>query len=127
MSPPSWPDQRAGRGPAAAAAYPDRAATLTPDPAARAQRLLDAARAKRDAGELDAALDLLSAAGAGPPDKFRTAEAERLHGQIALEQRRGHDAARLLIGAARRLETLGAPGRQAPRCAGACANVPMCQ
>ena len=93
-------------GLAAAAAYLDRAATLTPDPAARAQRLLDAARAKRDAGELDAALDLLAAAGAGPPDELRTAEAQRLHGQIALEQRRGHDAARLLIGAARRLDTL---------------------
>jgi hypothetical protein len=46
-------------GMAAAAAFLDRAATLTPDPARRAQRLLDAARAQRDAGALDAALDLL--------------------------------------------------------------------
>ena len=93
-------------GLAAAAAYLDRAATLTPDPSRRAQRLLDAARAKRDAGALDAALDLLAATDAGPPDELRTAEAQHLRGQIALEQRRGHEAARLLIGAARRLEPL---------------------
>ena len=103
--------QSAGRaqargGLAAAAAYLDRAATLTPDPSRRAQRLLDAARAKRDAGALDAALDLLAAADAGPPDELRTAEAQHLRGQITLEQRRGHEAARLLIGAARRLEPL---------------------
>ncbi len=92
----------------AAAAYLDRAAVLTPDPSRRAQRLLDAARAKRDAGALDAALDLLVAADAGPPDELRAAEAQHLRGQVALEQRRGHDAARLLIGAARRLEPLDA-------------------
>ena len=103
--------QSAGRaqargGLAAAAVYLDRAATLTPDPSRRAQRLLDAARAKRDAGALDAALDLLAAADAGPPDELRTAEAQHLRGLITLEQRRGHEAARLLIGAAGRLETL---------------------
>ena len=91
---------------AAAAAYLQGAATLTPDPSRRARRLLDAARAKRDAGALDAALDLLAAADAGPPDELRTAEAQHLRGQITLEQRRGHEAARLLIGAARRLEPL---------------------
>ena len=96
-----------GRGGlAAAAAYLQGAATLTPDPSRRARRLLDAARAKRDAGALDAALDLLAAADAGPPDELRTAEAQHLRGQITLEQRRGHEAARLLIGAARRLEPL---------------------
>jgi DNA-binding CsgD family transcriptional regulator len=95
-------------GLAAAAAYLHRAATLTPDPFRRAQRLLDAARAARDAGALDAALDLLAAADAGPPDVLRTAEAQHLHGQIALEQRRGHEAARLLVGAARQLEPLDA-------------------
>ena len=95
-------------GLAAAAAYLHRAATLTPDPSRRAQRLLDAARAARDAGALDAALDLLAAADAGPPDVLRTAEAQHLRGQIALEQRRGHEAARLLLGAARQLEPLDA-------------------
>ena len=41
-------------GVAAAAAFLESAATLTPDPARRARRLLAAARAKRDAGALDA-------------------------------------------------------------------------
>src|SRR5262249_1829764 len=61
---------------------------------------------RRDAGALDAALDLLAAVDAGPPDELRTAEAQHLRGQITLEQRRGHEAARLLLGAARRLEPL---------------------
>jgi DNA-binding CsgD family transcriptional regulator len=93
-------------GLAAAAAYLHRAATLTPDPVRRAQRLLDAARAARGAGALDPALELLTAADAGPPDEMRVAEAQHLRGQIALEQRRGHEAARLLVGAARQLEPL---------------------
>ena len=53
-------------GLAAAAAFLERAAMLTPEPARRAQRLLAAARAKRDAGALDAALGLLVAVEAGP-------------------------------------------------------------
>ena len=93
-------------GLAAAAAYLHRAATLTPDPVRRAQRLLDAARAARYARALDPALELLTAADAGPPDELRVAEAQHLRGQIALEQRRGHEAARLLVGAARQLEPL---------------------
>src|SRR6185436_8606163 len=92
----------------AAAAFLDRAATLTPEPARRAQRLLAAARAKRDAGALDAALGLLVAVEAGPLDALRTAEVEHLRGQIAFEQRRGSDAAVLLLNAARRLEPLNA-------------------
>jgi DNA-binding CsgD family transcriptional regulator len=93
-------------GMAAAAAFLERAARLTPDPAHRAQRLLAAARARRDAGALDAALGLLVAVEAGPPDALRVAEVEHLRGQIALVQRRGSDAARLLLSAARRLEPL---------------------
>ena len=93
---------------AAAAAFLERAAMLTPEPGRRAQRLLAAARAKRDAGALDAALGLLVAVEAGPLDALRTAEVEHLRGQIALEQRRGSDAGRLLLSAARRLEPLNA-------------------
>ena len=56
---------------------------LTPGPGRRAQRLLAAARAKLDAGALDAALGLLVAVEAGPPDALRTAEliacADRSH------------------------------------------------
>ena len=95
-------------GLAAAAAFLERAAMLTPEPARRAQRLLAAARAKRDAGALDAALGLLVAVEAGPLDALRTAEVEQLRGQIAFDQRRVSDAARLLLGAARRLEPLNA-------------------
>ncbi len=91
---------------AAAAAFLERAATLTPQPARRAQRLLAAARAKRDAGALDAALALLVAVEARPLDAIRTAEVEHLRGQIAFDQRRIPDAARLLLSAARRLEPL---------------------
>src|SRR5262245_3699229 len=93
-------------GLAAAASFLERAAALTPDPARRAGRALDAARAKRDAGALDAALGLLVAVEAGPDDALRTAEVEHLRGQIALDQRRGNDAARLLLSAARRFEPL---------------------
>ena len=95
-------------GLAAAAAFGERAAILTPDPVRRAQRLLAAARAKRDAGALDAALGLLVAVEAGPLGQLQTAEVEHMRGQIALDQRRGSDAARLLLGAARRLEPLNA-------------------
>jgi DNA-binding CsgD family transcriptional regulator len=96
-------------GLAAAAAFLERAAMLTSDPGRRAQRLLAAARATCDAGALDAALGLLVAVEAGPPDALRTAEIEHLRGQIALHQRRSGDGARLLLSAARRLEPLN-PG-----------------
>jgi DNA-binding CsgD family transcriptional regulator len=88
----------------AAAAFLERAAMLTPEPDRRAQRLLAAARTKRQAGALDAALGLLVAVEAGPVDALRSAEVEHLRGQIALEQRRGGDAGRLLASAARLLE-----------------------
>jgi len=80
-------------GMAAAAAFLERAAMLTPDPGRRAQRLLAAARAQHDAGALDAALGLLVGVEAGPPDALRTAEVEHLRGQIAFVQRRGPAAA----------------------------------
>jgi hypothetical protein len=97
---------RGGLG--AAAAFLERAAMLTREPAHRAQRLLAAARAKHQAGSLDAALGLLVAVEAGRLDALRTAEAEYLRGQIAAEQRRSTDGARLLLSAARRLEPLNA-------------------
>ncbi|HEV7449864.1 MAG TPA: AAA family ATPase [Pseudonocardiaceae bacterium] len=95
-------------GLAAAAAFLERAAMLTPEPVRRAQRLLAVARAKRDAGALDAALGLLVAVEAGPPDALQAAEVEHLRGQIAFDQRRGSDAARLLLSAARGLGPLNA-------------------
>jgi DNA-binding CsgD family transcriptional regulator len=95
-------------GLAAAAAFLERAAMLTPDPTGRARRGLTAAWAKRAAGALDAALGLLVAVEAGPLDALSAAEVEQLRGLIALVQRRPRDAARLLLSAARRLEPLDA-------------------
>ena len=97
---------RARGGLAAAAAFLERAAMLTREPVVRARRLLAAARAKSAAGALDEALGLLVTAEAGPLDDRRAAEVEHLRGQFALVQRRGGDAARLLLGAARSLEPL---------------------
>ncbi|KDN21551.1 ATP-binding protein [Amycolatopsis rifamycinica] len=99
---------RARGGLVAAAAFLEQAALLTPEPARRAERELAAAAVKRDAGALGEALGLLDAAEAGPPDAVRAAEAGRLRGQIAFDQRRGGDAARLLLRAAERLTPLDA-------------------
>ena len=57
-------------GLAAAAAFLERAAALTPDPAHRARRALAAAQAKHQAGAPDAALALLASAEAGPLDEL---------------------------------------------------------
>jgi DNA-binding CsgD family transcriptional regulator len=102
-----WAGRAQARGGlAAAAAFSERAALLTPDPGRRAQRLLTAARARQDAGELDAALPLLVAVEAGRLDARQSAEVDRLRGLIASDQRRESDAAGLLLSAARRLEPL---------------------
>jgi DNA-binding CsgD family transcriptional regulator/tetratricopeptide (TPR) repeat protein len=95
-------------GLAAAAAFLERAALLTPDLDRRAQLLLTAAWAKRDAGASEAALGLLVAVDAGPPDALRTAEAEHLRGRIAFDQGRPGDASQLLLTAARQLDSLDA-------------------
>lgn len=97
---------QASGGLAAAAAFLERAAMLTPDPARRARRLLAAAEAKRGAGALDASMEMLAAIEVGPLDALVAAEVDHLHGQIALVQRRPSDAGRLLLSAARRLEPL---------------------
>jgi DNA-binding CsgD family transcriptional regulator len=95
-------------GLAAAAAFLERAAMLTRDPAHRAQRLLAAAGAKRDSGDLDAALGLIVGVEAGPFDELRQAEVQQLRGQIAFDQRHLSDAARLLLAAATRFAVVGA-------------------
>src|ERR1700676_2166336 len=61
-------------GLAAAAAFLERAAMLTRDPARRAERLLAAARMKRDSGAFDAALGLLVAVEAAPLDPRQAVE-----------------------------------------------------
>jgi len=95
---------RARGGAAAAAAFLERAASLSPDPVRRAERALAAATAKRDAGALNAATALLVTVEHGPPDARRAAEASRLRGHLALDLQRGAEASRLLLAAAEALE-----------------------
>jgi len=93
-------------GLAAAAAFLERSAALTLDPARRAERALAAAQATYQAGAFDATLALLGTAEAGPPDPLRRARADRLRGQIAFSSSRGSDAPPLLLKAARQFEPL---------------------
>ena len=93
-------------GLAAAAAFLERAAALTLDPAWRAERALAAAQAKCQAGAFDATLRLLATAEAGPPDELRRASTDLLRGQIAFASSRGSDAPPLLLKAAREFEPL---------------------
>jgi DNA-binding CsgD family transcriptional regulator len=93
-------------GLAAAAAFLERAVTLTLEPARRAERALAAAQAKYQAGAFDAALALLATAEAGPLDELQRARADLLRGQIAFASSRGSDAPPLLLKAARQFEPL---------------------
>src|SRR3954447_22996493 len=93
-------------GLAAAAAFLERAAALTPEPSRRAQRALAAARAKHQAGAFDAALGLVGIAQSGPLDELERAQVDLLRAQIAFALSRGNDAPPLLLKAAKRLEPL---------------------
>src|SRR5580700_8446714 len=93
-------------GLAAAAAFLERAATLTLDPVRRAERALAAAETTYQAGAFDATLRLLGTAEAGPPDQLRRARADLLRAQIAFSSSRGSDAPPLLLKAAREFEPL---------------------
>ena len=104
-------EQSAGRarcrgGLVAAAAFLERSAGLTLDPARRAQRALAAAQAKHRAGVLDAALGLLAMAQAGPLDELQRARGDLLRAQIAFASSHGRDAPPLMLSAARQLEAL---------------------
>jgi len=97
--------QRRG-GVAAAAAFLEHAAELTPDPAARGARALAAAQAKLEAAAPEAAYELLATAERCALDELQRARVERLRAQISFAQRRGSDAPPLLIAAAQRLAPL---------------------
>jgi DNA-binding CsgD family transcriptional regulator len=98
-----------GRGGiAAAAAFLERAAELTPDPVRRGARALAAAQAKLDAGAPEAAEALLATAELTPLDELQGARLQRLRAQIVFALRRGSDAAPLLLAAAVRLVPLDA-------------------
>ena len=93
-------------GVAAAAAFLQRSAELTPDPARRGARALAAARAKFAAAAPDAAYELLAMAELDRLDELQRAELARLRAQMAFAERRGNDAPRLLLDAAKKLEPL---------------------
>ncbi|HEV2253332.1 MAG TPA: AAA family ATPase [Streptosporangiaceae bacterium] len=93
-------------GLAAAAAFLERSAELTVDPARRADRSLAAAQAKYLAGAPDAARALLAAAEAGPPDALLHARIGLLRGQMAFGSGHSADASTLLLRTAQRLERL---------------------
>ena len=95
-------------GLAAAAAFLQRAAVLTPEPASRARRALAAAQSKHQAGAPDTALNLLAMAQVGPLDELQQARAELLRAQITFAVNRGREAPPLLLAAAKRLESLDA-------------------
>jgi DNA-binding CsgD family transcriptional regulator len=97
--------QRRG-GVAAAAAFLERAAELTPDPAQRGKRAMAAAQAKLEAGAPEAARALGEMAELTPLDELNRACLQRLHAQIAFAFRRGSDAPPMLLEAARRLVPL---------------------
>ena len=93
-------------GLAAAAAFLERSAALTLDPARRAEQVLAAAQAKYQAGAFDAALALLTTSEAGPLEELKRAQANLLRGQITFASRRGSDAPPMLLKAARQFEPL---------------------
>ncbi len=95
-------------GMAAAAAFLQRAAELTPNPAMRIERSLAAAQAKLDVADTTSASDLLAGAELGPVDELQRARLDRLGAQIVFVSRRGRDAPPLLLAAARRLDALDA-------------------
>lgn len=95
-------------GYAASAAFLERAAALTSDPATRALRTLAAASSMHLSGAHGTAGNLLTQAELGPLDETWRAQADRLRAEIAYVQRRGSDAPLLLLRAAARLERLDA-------------------
>jgi DNA-binding CsgD family transcriptional regulator len=95
-------------GLAAAAAFLQRAAELTPDPALRVERSLVAAQVKLDVADAASAAELLAAAEVGPVGELQRARLERLRAQITFASRRGRDAPPLLLEAARQLDPLDA-------------------
>ncbi|GGM63441.1 LuxR family transcriptional regulator [Micromonospora sonchi] len=99
---------RARGGLAAAAAFLQRAATLTPDHAARARRALEAARAKHEAGASENALELLTAAPLGPLDPLQRAHLDLLRAQIVFHLTRGTEVSGMLMDAAKAFAPLDA-------------------
>lgn len=90
-------------GVAAAAAFLQRATTLTLDPGQRAERALEAARVEVEAGAFDAALELVALAEAGPRTDMQRARLDLVRARLAFLTNRGNDAPPLLLKAAEQL------------------------
>ncbi|HEX6453757.1 MAG TPA: AAA family ATPase [Trebonia sp.] len=95
-------------GLAAAAAFLERATLLTPDPAQRTRRALAGAQAKVQAGEFDAALDLLAVAETSPLSEVDHARVELVRARLAFGRGKGSDVPALLLEAAKRLGPIDA-------------------
>jgi DNA-binding CsgD family transcriptional regulator len=91
---------------AAAAAFLERAVTLTPEPLRRARRALAAAQTKFQAGAFDDALGLLRTAERGVLSASDRARIGLMEAQIGFATMRGNDGAPLLLEAADRLADL---------------------
>ena len=99
---------RARGGMAAAAAFLQRAAELTPEPAVRARRALDAAQTMQEAGASGPALELLTLAAAQPLDDLRHARMQLLRAKIVFPGADGSEVPAMLLDAARTLAPLDA-------------------
>ncbi|XVV17284.1 AAA family ATPase [Actinoplanes sp. CA-131856] len=95
---------RGGRS--AAAAFLERAAELTLDPARRAGLLISAAQANADAGSFAQVPELLAVAEMSHLDALQQARVERLRAHLALILNPGRAAGPPLLAAARRLRDL---------------------
>jgi len=102
-------------GVVAAAAFLERAAELSLDPALRAERTLAAARAHLDTGAADRAADLLTTAENAGLDELRQGEADLLRGRIAFVRVDDDAGPAHMLRAAHRLAPLD-PARSRESC-----------
>jgi DNA-binding CsgD family transcriptional regulator len=93
-------------GVAAAAAFLERATTLTVNPARRTERALAAASANLQAGAFDSVRHMLSLAEVGASTDLQQARIDLLGADLAFIAIRGSDAPSLLLKAAKRLEPI---------------------
>ncbi|GAA2674140.1 MULTISPECIES: AAA family ATPase [Actinosynnema] len=93
-------------GVAASAAFLERSAALSPDPAPRLARTLAAVRAHLDAGDGEAASTLLGTVDPAPLDEPRRASVDLLRGRVAFTRPGDGAGPDLMISAAERLSTV---------------------
>lgn len=96
-------------GIAAAAAFLERAATLTPAPERRIPRMIAAAALALDAGDLAHALEMLDALDSMTLSGEQAARVTLARGHIATGQQRGAEAVELLVQAAHDLKQYSSP------------------